>query len=82
MDKSLAAVLLILLLILIGVSVYDQYEQIHVAVLKHNGNLTNNTTTPQLIPSIPYQFINIIFLVVAVVVIIGLFIYIFRKIID
>ena len=79
MDKNIATLFVVLILILIGVAVYDQYEYIHTQELKKLGYIGSNVTTPTLIPKIPYQFVNIIFFVVAIVIVIGLFVYVFRR---
>ena len=46
-------------------------------VNSHN-NTANVSSVPQILPSIPYQFVNIIFLIVITSIVIGVFLYIVK----
>lgn len=53
------------------------------ADLKFNYVNTHNNTTslsqvPQILPNIPYQFVNIMFIIVVIAIVIGVFLYIVK----
>ena len=69
----------ILILLFVGIVVYDNQVSIHWSVLKKEGLVPVNQSAPSIIPSIPYQFVNIIFLIVALIIIFGIFVGIYRS---
>ena len=69
-----------LIIAFIGIVVYDNQESIHWSVLQQEGLVPVNQTAPSIIPAIPYQFVNIIFLIVAIIIIVAIFVGIYRSV--
>ena len=69
-----------LIIAFIGIVVYDNQESIHWSILKQEGLVPVNQTAPSIIPAIPYQFVNIIFLIVAIIIIVAIFVGIYRSV--
>ena len=69
-----------LIIAFIGIVVYDNQESIHWSVLQQEGLVPVNQTAPSIIPAIPYQFVNIIFLIVAILIIVAIFVGIYRSV--
>ena len=80
--KAWMVVILFLISLFIGVVIYDNYESIQWAQLQHKGLANNNTSAPQIIPHIPYQFANIIMLIVVMIIMVGIFVGIYEHITD
>ena len=68
------------IVVFISLLIYDstlKFEYINT----HN-NTTNLDKIPQILPAIPYQFTDIIFLVVGIIVILGVFMLIIHYLIE
>ena len=77
--KTWLGFLLILILVFVGIVIYDNQEEVHWAVLQKEGLAPLNQSAPSVIPHIPYQFSNLIFLVIALIIIFGIFVGIYRS---
>lgn len=77
--KSWLAFLVILIIAFLGIVIYDNQESMHWAVLQNEGLVPLNQSAPSIIPHIPYQFSNLIFLVIALIIIFGVFVGIYRS---
>jgi hypothetical protein len=72
------AFLSFLIAIFVGLLIYDNYTVNHYNELKQL-HLVNNTSKPTLIlPSIPFGFENIIFVVIVIIIIFGVFVGFFN----
>ncbi len=74
MQKTTLGLIIFFVLIFIGILVYDNYQYVNWNTLQKEGLAPLNRTAPQILPSIPYQFMNIIFVIIVIVFVVGLLI--------
>ena len=80
MNKGIIFIFSLLLIVFIFIISFDAYLK-YSYINSHNNtsfNTTNYHNIPSLIPHIPAPFMNIIFLVIMVILIIGLFLGIYK----
>ena len=77
--KNWLGFIVFIIIVFLGLVIYDNQESIHWSVLKQEGLVPANSTAPSIIPHIPYQFVNILVLVFGVLIIVGIFVGIYRS---
>lgn len=77
MNKAFAF-LIFILCAFIGILMFDTDLKFNYINTHNNTTATNISKVPQVLPSIPYQFVNIIFLIIVIGIIVGIFLYIVK----
>lgn len=62
----------------IAILMFDTDLKFNYVNTHNNTTATNITKVPQILPTIPYQFMNIIFIIVVIAIVLGIFLYIVK----
>lgn len=78
MKNPVLSFIMFVILVLVGVVIWQNYEDYLYAKLSLNNTTNKTLVPPKIIPNIPYQFTNIIILIVGIVIMLSLIIGLVR----